>query len=405
MVLFNYSTREITAKIVYYGPGLCGKTTNLQRVHARLDPQSRGKLLSLATETDRTLFFDFLPLDLGRIGGFHVRFQLYTVPGQVHYNATRRMVLKGVDAVVFVADSQMEMLEHNRESWENLADNLIENGYRIENVPLVVQMNKRDLPNVASPQRILEAMGAKDVQWFEAVATTGEGVFETLRAILKSSVAKLRTEFKDQGLAEPAVDGFGPSSPPPRPPPVPQPLVVPGTPMMATPPPAAAPPASPAFEAAESGGMTGAAGSGTIPSESKEAGGAEAEEELGEISLEDEISIDEDVVDILGEGSDGEEPAAEGKGEVETKAPVIGEDTPAAEEAAHEKAPSETGSPLEDLAAEVTRLREENVQIRRSISRLFEGIARQVEILREMTDSAGGGYEAGGQDPPPGEER
>ena len=154
MVLFNYSTREITAKIVYYGPGLCGKTTNLQLIHAKMDTGKRGKLLSLATDTDRTLFFDFLPLDLGTIGGFHLRYQLYTVPGQVHYNATRRMVLKGVDAVVFVADSQIEMMENNCESFKNLADNLVENGYEVENVPIVLQANKRDLPNIASPEEI-----------------------------------------------------------------------------------------------------------------------------------------------------------------------------------------------------------------------------------------------------------
>ena len=151
MVLFNYGTKEITAKIVYYGPGLCGKTTNLQYIHSQLDPGNRGKLLSLATESDRTLFFDFLPIDLGKISGFHVRFQLYTVPGQVHYNATRRMVLKGVDAVVFVADSQTAMMEHNVESFENLAENLEENGFEKEKMPLVLQLNKRDLPNVASP--------------------------------------------------------------------------------------------------------------------------------------------------------------------------------------------------------------------------------------------------------------
>src|SRR5512138_786039 len=135
MVLFNYAIREITAKIVYYGPGLGGKTTNLQRIHETLDPKARGKLISLATDADRTLFFDFLPLDLGNIGGYRIRFQLYTVPGQVHYNATRKLVLKGVDAVVFVADSQIEMLDRDRESFDNLKENLLENGYDINTLP------------------------------------------------------------------------------------------------------------------------------------------------------------------------------------------------------------------------------------------------------------------------------
>ncbi|MFC1657001.1 ATP/GTP-binding protein, partial [Candidatus Moduliflexota bacterium] len=207
MVLFNYSTKEITAKIVYYGPGLCGKTTNLQFIHSRLDPGNRGKLLSLATESDRTLFFDFLPLDLGRIGGFHVRFQLYTVPGQVHYNATRRMVLKGVDAVVFVADSQAAMLESNRESFHNLKENLVENGYQVENIPIVLQANKRDLPKVAALEEIVEAADGADCQIFEAVACQGEGVFETLRAIIKLAVSKLQNQFQDEDLQEPVIDG------------------------------------------------------------------------------------------------------------------------------------------------------------------------------------------------------
>jgi GTPase SAR1 family protein len=145
VVLFNYAIREITAKLVYYGPGLCGKTTNLQFIHEKLDPGARGKLLSLATDGDRTLFFDFLPIDMGSIGGYKVRFQLYTVPGQVHYNATRKLVLKGVDAVAFVADSQLSMIERNRESFENLIENLIENGYDPAKIPIVIQCNKREI--------------------------------------------------------------------------------------------------------------------------------------------------------------------------------------------------------------------------------------------------------------------
>src|SRR6266850_1859781 len=159
MVLFNYSTRELTAKIVYYGPGLCGKTTNLQFIYESLpDNVKKGKMLSLATKTDRTLFFDFLPIELGKIRGMKTRVQLYTVPGQVFYNSTRKLVLKGADGVVFVADSQSKMLEANAESYKNLEDNLREMGLRIEEIPLVMQFNKRDLPHLASIEDTLKAI-------------------------------------------------------------------------------------------------------------------------------------------------------------------------------------------------------------------------------------------------------
>src|SRR5215217_6311021 len=147
MVLFNHATREMTAKIVYYGPGLCGKTTNLMIIFDKLDPQSKGKMLSLATKTDRTLFFDLLPVDIGKVGTFNLKIQLYTVPGQVFYNETRKLVLKGADAVVFVADSQPSMVESNKESFANLMDNLQENQIDVADTPIVIQYNKRDLPN------------------------------------------------------------------------------------------------------------------------------------------------------------------------------------------------------------------------------------------------------------------
>ena len=195
MVLFNYAIREVTAKLVYYGPGLCGKTTNLQFIHEKLDPSARGKLLSLATDGDRTLFFDFLPIEMGSIGGYKVRFQLYTVPGQVHYNATRKLVLKGVDAVAFVADSQLSMVERNRESFENLIENLIENGYDPAKIPIVIQLNKRDLPNVASVGDLVAVMGVEGYPVCEAVASRGDGVFETLKTIVKLTLSRLRTQF------------------------------------------------------------------------------------------------------------------------------------------------------------------------------------------------------------------
>jgi len=218
VVLFNYAIREVTAKIVYYGPGLCGKTTNLRFIHEKLDSGSCGKLLSLATDGDRTLFFDFLPIEMGSIGGYKVRFQLYTVPGQVHYNATRKLVLKGVDAVAFVADSQLSMVERNRESFENLIENLIENGYDPANVPIVIQLNKRDLPNVATSQDLVAAMGVGDHPVVEAVASRGDGVFETLKTIVKLTLLRLRTQF-DTGHAGGADGREVPPPPPPPPPP------------------------------------------------------------------------------------------------------------------------------------------------------------------------------------------
>jgi mutual gliding-motility protein MglA len=218
MSMINYASREINCKLVYYGPGLGGKTTNLEHVYTKVSPQTRGKMISLATETERTLFFDFLPVDLGTIRGFKTRFHLYTVPGQVYYNASRKLILKGVDGIVFVADSQLERMEANIESMQNLYDNMAEYGYDLTKIPFVVQYNKRDLPN-ASPIRDLQAQlnpgwsladparqkvtpdtnfpgeflvqQLPDGEWIErapaleAVAVQGDGVFETLKAVSK----------------------------------------------------------------------------------------------------------------------------------------------------------------------------------------------------------------------------
>ena len=185
MSFINYASREINCKIVYYGPGLCGKTTNLQYVYQKTAADAKGKMISLATETERTLFFDFLPLALGEIRGFKTRFHLYTVPGQVFYDASRKLILKGVDGVVFVADSQEERMDANIESVENLRINLLEQGYDLDKIPYVVQYNKRDLPNVVSVEELRRELNPTGVPEFEACATTGEGVFETLKAIAK----------------------------------------------------------------------------------------------------------------------------------------------------------------------------------------------------------------------------
>ena len=192
MSFINYMAREINCKIVYYGPGLCGKTTNLQYIYDRTNPDAKGKMISLATETERTLFFDFLPLSLGEIRGFKTRFHLYTVPGQVFYDASRKLILKGVDGVVFVSDSQIMRMEANLESIDNLRVNLTEQGYSLDRIPYVVQYNKRDLPAVADVQELRELMNPTSVPDFEACARTGVGVFETLKAVAKLVLTELK---------------------------------------------------------------------------------------------------------------------------------------------------------------------------------------------------------------------
>ncbi len=221
--MINYASREINCKLVYYGPGLGGKTTNLEHVYQKVAPDTRGKMVSLATETERTLFFDFLPVDLGTIRGFKTRFHLYTVPGQVYYNASRKLILKGVDGVVFVADSQLERTEANIESMQNLYDNMAEYGYDLTKIPFVVQYNKRDLPNAAPIEEMqsqlnpgwpvedatrkkvipdpwhegdylveeIDGMWIERAPHFESVATTGDGVFDTLRALAKTVLKAL----------------------------------------------------------------------------------------------------------------------------------------------------------------------------------------------------------------------
>jgi signal recognition particle receptor subunit beta len=202
MVLFNYSTKELTAKVVYYGPGLCGKTTNLQWIHEKLPIKNKGKMLSLATETDRTLFFDFLPIELGAIRGMRTRIQLYTVPGQVFYNATRRMVLKGADCVVFVADSQEPMLDANVESMENLRQNLEANEIDADEIPTVIQYNKRDLPN-ALPLEIMNArLNPRGRPFFEAVAVKGQGVEETLKGVTTLVFRSLANKYGASDAAQ-----------------------------------------------------------------------------------------------------------------------------------------------------------------------------------------------------------
>jgi mutual gliding-motility protein MglA len=195
MSFINYSSREINCKIVYYGPGLCGKTTNLQYIYRRTSPGQKGKLISLATETERTLFFDFLPLALGDIKGFRVRFHLYTVPGQVFYAASRKLILKGVDGIVFVGDSQIERMEANIESLDDLHINVADQGYDLGKLPFTIQYNKRDLPNIAPTAEMNSILNHRNVPYFEAVAVTGAGVFETLKSVAKQVLFELKKNY------------------------------------------------------------------------------------------------------------------------------------------------------------------------------------------------------------------
>jgi len=214
MVLFNYSTKELTAKVVFYGPGLCGKTTNLQFIYDNLPRDvSKGKMLSLATKTDRTLFFDFLPLDLGTIRGMKTRIQLYTVPGQVFYNSTRKMVLKGADGVVFVADSQAKMMDANVESFANLEENLQEQGISLQQVPLVLQFNKRDLPGLAAIEDLNTALNRYNAPFYEAIAINGIGVHDTLKAVTKLVLNSLTHRYKLEKERSAPSEDLQPSAP------------------------------------------------------------------------------------------------------------------------------------------------------------------------------------------------
>jgi len=235
MAVFNYSTRELTTKIVYYGPGLCGKTTNLQYIYDHLKEGVRGKMLSLATKSDRTLFFDFLPVDIGEIHGMKTKVQLYTVPGQVFYNETRRLVLRGADGVVFVADSQENMLEANLDSFRNLEENLAAHGLNLRELPHVLQYNKRDLPNVLPVEVLDEKLNKYNAPFYEAIATTGVGVQETLRHITKLVLIHLNERYggaRKEQEEVPAAREEAPANPQVA---VPGPAEAPAAPAAATP--------------------------------------------------------------------------------------------------------------------------------------------------------------------------
>jgi signal recognition particle receptor subunit beta len=232
MASINYAIREISVKIVFYGPGLSGKTTNLQVIHRKIPLDYRSDMVSLATETDRTLFFDFLPLDLGKIKGFSTKFQLYTVPGQVYYNATRKLVLRGVDGVVFVVDSAQDKMQENLESFQNLHDNLAEYGIKLGSIPIVLQYNKRDLPNALPVQALDKAINKFGYPWNEAVANQGKGVFESLKIIGKIVIDNLNKKYSRPSFGQPQESAPRPSAPQqPQPvlqrPPAPEPFYAP----------------------------------------------------------------------------------------------------------------------------------------------------------------------------------
>ncbi len=196
MSFLNYSTREINFKIVYYGPGLSGKTTNIKTIYEKVKTDNKGKLVSLATETERTLFFDFFPLDLGTIKGYKVKFHLYTVPGQIYYSSSRKLIMKGVDGIVFVADSQRERFEANIESIQDMMDNLKEYNIDFEGLPYVLQLNKRDLPNITPANEIIKALRKKNEPVVEAMALKGDGVVETLKSISKLIMIDVKSKLK-----------------------------------------------------------------------------------------------------------------------------------------------------------------------------------------------------------------
>ena len=220
MAIFNYQKKEIGAKIVYYGPALCGKTTNVQYIHLKLNPKQRGELVSLATDSDRTLFFAFLPIELENIGGFKTRFHIYTVPGQVYYNSTRKAVLTGVDGIIFVADSQRSLLAENLESFHNLQENLKYYNRSLENIPLIIQYNKRDMPDVLSIEELNEALNPGMLPFFESVAVKGTGVLPTLTTCCKMVLKNLKQKSSASFRAKQFQSATAPSPPPPPPSPV-----------------------------------------------------------------------------------------------------------------------------------------------------------------------------------------
>ena len=382
MVFFNYSTMQMAAKVVYYGPGLCGKTTNLQWIFEHTSTEARGEMVSLATETDRTLFFDLLPIDVGSIAGFSTRIQLYTVPGQVFYNTTRKLVLKGVDGVVFVADSQRPMLQANIESFQNLEENLAEMGLSLDNIPVTLQYNKRDLPNICSREELDQALIRQDWTAVEASALNGDGVFETLKTIskatllaLKKRLTKSRPESSTAGVKRPVPPVARPPRPAPvKPPPAPAAVKPPPAPAAVKPPPAPAAVAKTGSESEVSESRMTASSA----ARDSAATGARTEVEPGLETSSVERLDPPEIVDLA---SNAEEPAAE---QSVAETPIVEE--AAAASTAEDVSKSTTGRPK--AAASVAASAETARRPRRKRPRSggFDALAELEKLRRQAIE-------------------
>lgn len=378
MVMINRATREVTLKIVYYGPGLCGKTTNLERIFATANPERRGKLLTVATETDRTLFFDFLPMELGTIRGMRVRVQLYTVPGQVFYDATRRIVLRGSDGVVFVADSQAVMMDANLESVENLKHNLRLNNLDPDTIPLVFQYNKRDLPDLSPVEELEKTLNWRGVPHFLSVATTGEGVKETLHKIIEEVIRDLhrKEESLRTAVGTPRSAAQEPAPSPEGPPPAPVPPVEVPPPEEAGPPPERALASAPVEEEAPPEERTFPAPppkefpSGSAPSREEAVPVAVVPEE--EISGEDLEVLDLDAVE---EEPEPLEPASAGVEALHVEERPTGEALPAEPSPAGDVPAPLAPSELEEVRAELE-----------SLALGLASLTRRADALRERVE-------------------
>ncbi len=379
MVMINRATREITLKIVYYGPGLCGKTTNLERIFATANPERRGKLLTVATETDRTLFFDFLPMELGTIRGMRVRVQLYTVPGQVFYDATRRIVLRGSDGVVFVADSQAVMMDANLESVENLQHNLRLNNLDPDTIPLVFQYNKRDLPDLSPVEELEKTLNWRGVPHFLSVATTGEGVKETLHKIIEEVIRDLhrKEESLRTAVGAPRSAAQEPAPSPEEAAPAPVPPVEVPPPEEAAPPPEGTFPSGPVEEEAPPEERTFPA----APSKEFPAQPASSREEVVPVAVVPEEEISGEDLEVLDLDAVEEEPEPLEPAPSGTAAALEMEEQPAGG-----ALPAET-SPAEDVPAPLAA--SELEEVRAELESLALGLAsltRRADALRERVE-------------------
>jgi signal recognition particle receptor subunit beta len=357
MVLYNAATKELTAKIVYYGPGLGGKTTNLQLLHDRLDPHTVGKLVTLSTQTDRTIYFDLLPVELGEIKGYKIRFQLATVPGQTAFNETRKVVLRGADGIVFVVDSRWAMLPKNLESWQNLKDNLTGNGTSFEKIPVVVQYNKRDLTDVLSVDAMQEALGLSSYPFVEAVASAGRGITETFKLVSKLTFVDLMRRLQGRRPEDAAAAQARPAL------------------ALVRPPVAAAPSARPSAAEPPAPRVEAAPGSGAAPDpEPRDERLAGLESRLSEVSERLERAVEENARRVQAAAG-----IEERLGTVETRL--------AAEAEARRAAENDTETALASLSARAEKLYQEIAAVLRQVLTLEARLNEKTsQGLREAED-------------------